>query len=1154
MTCLRLALLLALLLALAGSAHAERLALKTYTIADGLAHNHVYFIVQDSHGFMWFCTRSGLSRFDGYRFTTYSTEHGLSNPSINYLLESRRGIYWIATNGGGVCRFDPTASRASASGGISPRFTVYPVGDSLPTNRVNGLYEDRAGRIWASTDAGLFRLDDIDNPRGFSRIDLGSSVGIYETLEDRHGVLLVAAGADGLYRLWPDGRVERYTTFPESVVSMTQDREGRVWVATRKGLCLLVDDPQPDQPVIARTFTTADGLPHNNVTSLYQSADGRIWVSTMGGLAKFDGQRLHSITKAQGLSEDRLRRVMEDSDGNLWLATPEAGVMKLIRNGFTAYDQTDSTGLVAITSLFESQAGEVYVASNDGYINRSDKQGFTAIRPAIAEIALPYWMGQAAFLDHAGQWWMLTLNGLCHFPKVTHIEDLRHTRPLAIYTARDGLPGNRAYRIFEDSRGDLWLGATAVRNGLTRWERASGTFHQCTEADGLPTFNAAFSFCEDRAGNVWIGYYDGGLVRYRDGRFTRLTVADGWPKGMITGLYLDHSGRLWITSSQAGLVRVDDPAAEPSNRTTYSVADGLATVDTRCVTEDQWGRIYIGTARGVDRLEPDTGRIKHYTTADGLSNDFVISAFCDHRNQLWFGTMEGVSRLIPKPDQPQPPPPVLIGGLRVAGVTQQISELGETEIRGLEFAANQNQVEVDFFGLSFGSGGALRYQYLLEGLNQEWSAPADQRTITYASLSPGAYRLVVRAINTDGVMSAAPASVAFRILPPIWRRWWFMTIAAGLLATAIIAFARYRAARISALRDSEERFRTLAETASDAIITIDEQSRIVFVNPAAETVFGYSQQEMLGADLVMLMPETLRHLHRAGFERYNETRHRHIGWESVEMPGLHKDGREIPLELSFGEFIKGDKRYFTGIARDITERKRAEAERQQAETALQQSREERLRELERVRRRIATDLHDDIGSSLTRISLLSEVMQRQVAGGQAPVKEPLSLVARLSREVVDSMSDIVWAINPNKDHLRDLSQRMRHFASDLLTARSIAFRFRAPDSERDVKVGANFRRELFLIFKEAVNNMVRHSGCSEADIEFRATAEGLTLQLHDNGRGFDVAGKSTGHGLASMRERIEALSGELTIVSTPGEGTTLTFAIPLQGQTPPPNE
>lgn len=346
-----------------------------------------------------------------------------------------------------------------------------------------------------------------------------------------------------------------------------------------------------------------------------------------------------------------------------------------------------------------------------------------------------------------------------------------------------------------------------------------------------------------------------------------------------------------------------------------------------------------------------------------------------------------------------------------------------------------------------------------------------------------------------------------------------------------------------AIRESEDRFRTLAETASDAIITIDQSSTILFVNAAAGAIFGHSIEEMIGADLTMLMPEYLRHLHRAGLQRYAETGKRHTSWEAIELPGLHRNGQEIPLEISFGEFKRDGKRYFTGIARDITERKRAEDE-------LRQSREERLRELERVRKRIATDLHDDIGSSLTQISILSEVARRQIGPDDNPITQPLSMIAHASRELVDSMSDIVWAINPQKDHLSDLSQRMRRFASDTLTACNIEFGFRAPETEEDVALGANLRREFFLIFKEGVNNMVKHSACTKANIEFCVMHDHLTLEMSDNGKGFDTASESDGHGLMSMRERGKSLGAELAVVSSKGSGTIITLKVPFDQHHP----
>src|SRR5262249_20373514 len=153
----------------------------------------------------------------------------------------------------------------------------------------------------------------------------------------------------------------------------------------------------------------------------------------------------------------------------------------------------------------------------------------------------------------------------------------------------------------------------------------------------------------------------------------------------------------------------------------------------------------------------------------------------------------------------------------------------------------------------------------------------------FASLASGSYRFLVRAVNSNGATSETPAVVRFRVLPPVWKRWWFLATAGALVAAVTFAFAHSRLARMRTVRESDRRFRTLAETASDAIITIDQQGAIVLANLAAERIFGHSMAEMLGKDLTMLMPEYLRHLHREGFARYKETGVRHISWQSIEL-------------------------------------------------------------------------------------------------------------------------------------------------------------------------------------------------------------------------------------------------------------------------------
>ena len=1041
---LRALFLLGLLLSLPAIVPAEQLPVRTYTTADGLPRDLIQRIVPDSHGFLWFCTGDGLSRFNGYEFTTYGVEHGLPHPVINDLLETRRGVYWVATNGGGVARFNPSPLREEQSQ-IRNLFTAYPVGDEPTTNRVNVLFEDRAGHLWAGTDGGLFLLDETSGQATFRRVSLNLreleyQVAVRALVEDREGSLWVSTQGLGLLRLLPDGRTVRYTTQPAPLKdgpdSLLFDPEGRLWIAHRDDAGLIVFKPEPASSIgagdklLTRTrvgsgcgatspnqrvrlpavsgevcrYTTADGLASNFIENgMYQAGDGRIWIATIDGLTEFSDGRFRIYTSAQGLSNRRVWPQVEDRDGNLWLASP-TGAMKITWSGFTTFGKADGLGKPRIASIFENQRGELCAIAGAGepLINRFDGLRFTAVLPQLPRDFKSFGWGsnQITFQDHTGEWWVNTGSGLWRFPRVMSVEQLGHTLPKAVYNLQRGqLPGDDVFRLFEDSRGDIWISiAGNLRKAVARWDRATESFHTYSEADGLPSFSLPTAYCEDAHGNLWMGLYDGGMARYRDGHFRFFNQSDGLPAGVVRALFLDRAGRLWAATDSGGVIRLDDPQADRPRFVAYTIADGLSSNSVSCITEDNLGRMYFGTARGLDRFDLETRHIRHYTRAEGLANNAVTVAFRDRQGALWFGTDLGLSRLIPGPDPPQQQPPILISGLRIAGNSQPISALGETEVSGLVLNPTQNQLSIDFFGLGFAAGEGLKYQYKLVGANEEWSIPTDQRTINYASLSPGRYRFMVRAVTSDGSISPTPATITFTILSPIWQRWWFMALivlGVGLVATAVI---RNRVAR--------------------------------------------------------------------------------------------------------------------------------------------------LIELERVRTRIASDLHDDIGSGLSRIAILSEVARQQV-GRDTTVGEPLSVIAGASRDLVDSMSDIVWAINPNKDHLSDLVQRMRRFASDLFTARQIEFSFNAPGEEQALKIGADLRRQVFLIFKEAVNNVARHSACKEAEVELRIEGGWLALSLMDNGPGFDPAQTSAGQGLASMRARAQSLGGELQIVSSNGKGTTVLLKVPL---------
>jgi signal transduction histidine kinase len=200
--------------------------------------------------------------------------------------------------------------------------------------------------------------------------------------------------------------------------------------------------------------------------------------------------------------------------------------------------------------------------------------------------------------------------------------------------------------------------------------------------------------------------------------------------------------------------------------------------------------------------------------------------------------------------------------------------------------------------------------------------------------------------------------------------------------------------------------------------------------------------------------------------------------------------------------------------------------------------------LERIRTRIATDLHDDIGSSLSQVAILSEVVRRRIGESDPEINGPLSRIGVISRELVDSMSDIVWAINPAKDKLYFLAQRMREFASDVFMARGIQFDFRASNREYELVIGAEVRRQVFLIFKECVHNVIRHANCTHVEIEVRVGGGGLVVEVRDNGMGFEPLDATDGHGLASMRDRARQLEGTIDVAADDG-GTAVTLDVPL---------
>lgn len=1044
MICRSIWLLLICLVAGSIPLRSEQLSVKKYTIADGLARDFVNRIRQDSHGYVWFCTTEGISRFDGYTFANYGLAEGLPHRITNDFLQTRDGDYLFATLGGLV------RLKVERSDDESSHFAAIQLeaGDE-PSQLVTRLVEDRDGSVWVGTGGGLFRLTKIDGQWRSERVrteidskpdrDLSS---INTLLIDRGGTLWVGSAYLGVFRRRTDGGFDRFTEknglSQNGISDIYQDRSDRIWVGTGKGLTLLVDDPKTDGNVADRVYLEKDGLLTNFVETIFESSDGRIWVGTRGGLnlltdpKRDSGRSFVGYTPENGLQHVRITTLVEDTDGNLWIGAESGGAVKMPLDGFTSYFGSDGLGTARISQVLAGPNDEPYILTTRSgsltppIINRFDGRSLVNETPSSLEnSSLSWgWNKLIAYDDKSGEWWIGTSNGVYRFQALSG--ELSGATVAKVYTVADGLDDNFVFRVWIDAGRNIWI-STIGGNSRTIAHRLSRETGKITMFDVVEKSldSAATAFADGSDGSVWLGLYNGGLIRYKDGKISRFTSADGVPSGFVRDLFVDSKQRLWICTSIGGVGRVDDILSEKLRISSMTVRDGLSSDQVTAATEDRFGRIYFGTGRGINRYDPETGRMQHFTTADGLADNFVNVATAMRDGRLWFGTLYGLSSFTPQPDNPRTPPKALISSVTINGQPRPIGEVGKSDVRLPDLAASENQIEIDFVSLSFAAGESLTYQYRF-GDDESWSAPTQVRKVTLPNLSAGRFQFEVRAINSAGQFSEEPARVNFRVLSAIYLRWWFIAIVAILLLILIYGSYSYRTARL----------------------------------------------------------------------------------------------REVNAALE---------------------------EARSAEERLRHSREERIAELESVRSRIATDLHDDIGASLTQIAVLSEVAQTKARKGTS-AEEPLTKISDVSNELVGTMSDIVWSINPAKDHLSDLSQRMRRFAADILAARSIRFHFQGNDDAASTIINSNIRREMFLIFKESINNIVKHSRAANVWVELNVVAGDLKLTIRDDGTGFDPVGASnggSGNGLSSMRRRSNEMGGVFDIRSHPGESTAVFVSFPV---------
>jgi signal transduction histidine kinase/ligand-binding sensor domain-containing protein len=658
---------------------ADNLKFQRISREQGLSQNTVQCIVQDSLGFMWFCTEDGLNRYNGYEFTVYRHDpddpDSLGPGELVWLHEDHAGMLWIWKYRGSLDRYDRNMDHFVHYDLFDPADPQGATSDFVWT-----LYEDLEGTLWVGTyRSGLHRYDreadqfvpyrhNPDDPHSLS------DDRVYAIYEDSDGALWVGTKG-GLNRFDRDtGRFTHYrhdAEDPQSLGSdivqlIHEDRAGRFWVTTY-GIGLEQIDRQTGG-VIAR-YQHDPGDPRsidetNAIQEIYEDRLGFLWLIHFDGrLDKFDPETgtfvryRHDPDDPYSLSDNKVSFVAEDREGHLWIGTTggldryDREAERLVRyHHDRSNPQSLSNNWVSV--FYEDQAGVLWFGTVGNGLSLYDPRSarFPHYRIEVAD-AVPESNNivDSIFEDRAGILWVGTDAGLNRFDRETgQITHYRHDPQ-----DPDSLSPGWVLAIHEDGDGQLWLG---TRSGLDKLDRSTGRFTHYLPAapdDYDLAVGAVYSVVQDRSGELWLGRHRYGLCRFDPGtgectRYAYNTEDSLNPEDMVRQVYEDRDGVLWV-GTQGGLLKFDPQmktfvlyAHDPSN------PRSLSHNEVRSVYRDRSGRLWVATdGGGLNRFEGSTGTFARYTDKDGLPSNRILGILEDAQGNLWLSTGNGLSRFNP---------------------------------------------------------------------------------------------------------------------------------------------------------------------------------------------------------------------------------------------------------------------------------------------------------------------------------------------------------------------------------------------------------------------------------------------------------------------------------------------------------------------------
>ncbi|MGW8315491.1 MAG: two-component regulator propeller domain-containing protein [Bacteroidales bacterium] len=659
--------ILLLLLMLPVSGQEDYVRFKRLTINDGLSLSSVYYIYQDSKGFMWFGTEDGLNKFDGQTITVYGATtdqyNVLANKWIELIFEDKSGMIWLGSRGGltkynprngnfSVLQHDPADSLTLSNDTVTAIATdlqnevwvgtysglnrvdritneVQRIDPDEPgleglTGRITGLIQDESGTFWIGTDHGLFSYDYksrlffnetagglIGRDTPIRCMSFGENAILLNTESGLIRMDLSLAGNHQRIRLTSD------TEEPgQEVMSVLADGTGRFWFQTEKGLFLHDQEAGTTQLIISAEGTT-HSLALHPVPPLMVDREGLIWYGTYGdGIYRIDPSTLdynhyaHNAADPQSLSENSVNCIFQDRSGTMWFGTFGAGVSILDprSNKFTLFkhDPFDQNSLASsfVWTVFETSGGELWFGT--------DAHGISRYNPRT---------GSFTHYDH----------------------DPADPGSLSASSVR---------KIFQDSKGRIWVGTDG--GGLDLFQPRTGTFQHYRNEPGDPSSlsnNSVRALYEDPYGKLWIGTRDGlNLLNEETGTFKhylRGKPDDGAPphQFIYSAILMDEDDILWVGTYGGGLCRLDP---EEGTCTSYhhDIEDPTTISDNivYSIYKDPYGRFWIGTNNGLNMFYPATESFRRFGVGEGLANEVIYGILPDDFNRIWLSSNMGISR------------------------------------------------------------------------------------------------------------------------------------------------------------------------------------------------------------------------------------------------------------------------------------------------------------------------------------------------------------------------------------------------------------------------------------------------------------------------------------------------------------------------------